>query len=161
VSFEFGSNGCLDSVLHKGPSYSQYFLVSYQLGMCVLPNNRLTNCLSVSLCVNCTLHTGPILVNLFASAGFSGKCPNRHWRRFSGGPLLRKRACISNGTLHLRASPRYATHYVQLHFESKQFCFRSGYWSNSRRLPRRKVRHQVDIYCASRFADNSFYSTEC
>ena len=43
--------------------------------MCILTNDRLTNRLSVSLCVNCTLRTGPISLNIFASAGFSGSAP--------------------------------------------------------------------------------------
>ena len=41
--------------------------------MCILPNNRLINRLSVSQCVNPAYHS--TLIKLFASAGLAGSAP--------------------------------------------------------------------------------------
>lgn len=71
------------------PSHRQYFQLSFQLGMCVLFNDRLINRLSISIWI-------------------FGKCSTRHWRRFSERPLRRKRSCSSNGTLYHGTSPRCA-----------------------------------------------------
>ena len=64
-------------ILHKleGPSYRQCFFIGFLLGVCILPNDRLTNRLSDSLYVIFTPHTDPILINLFASAGLAGSAP--------------------------------------------------------------------------------------
>ena len=73
--YNLAANSYLNFILHKGPSYRQYFHVGFQPRMCILPNDRLTNRISVSLFVNCTLHTGLPSLTYMHQLGFREVLP--------------------------------------------------------------------------------------